>query len=60
MKFKLWVFRTFWVKLYKEDAVYFGLRFYKNIYGDAINVFNARSIWIDKKGREYFIHDLIL
>lgn len=47
-----WYIRNFKV-LDMKDLDNYDLKFHCNIYGDAINAFNCRSIWLDSKGRSY-------
>ncbi len=41
------------------QALELGLEFSSNVHGDAINVLNCRSIWVDSKGRSYRVRELI-
>jgi hypothetical protein len=41
------------------QALELGLEFSNNVHGDAINVLNCRSIWVDSKGRSYRVRELI-
>jgi hypothetical protein len=41
------------------QALELGLEFICNVYGDAINHCNCRSIWVDSKGRTYRVCELI-
>jgi hypothetical protein len=41
------------------QALELGLAFSNNVYGDAINHLNCRSIWVDSKGRTYRVRELI-
>lgn len=43
-----------------EQAQQKGLVFKCNIYGDAINHLNCRSIWTDENGKEYKVSSLFL
>jgi hypothetical protein len=53
----LWYVRNFKVITIKK-ANELGLKWYCNIYGDEINKLNCRSIFIDKKGRNYRVKEL--
>lgn len=55
--FSLWWIRTFKV-ISNRRAKEIGLKWYRNVFGDEINHFNCRSIWIDKKGRRYRVSHL--
>jgi hypothetical protein len=52
---KLFCYRTFKV-LTKAQALELDLEFRYNLYGDAINLWNCRSIWKDHKGRIYRVN----
>lgn len=54
----MWLARNFQVISFKQ-AKEWQLDFVKNIFGDGINHLNCRSIWKDKKGREYRVEDFI-
>ncbi len=41
------------------QALELGFVFSNNVYGDAINHLNCRSIWMDYKGRTYGVRELI-
>jgi hypothetical protein len=56
-KLKLWWISTFKV-ISNEKALEMGLTHYHNIYGDAINHLNCRSIWLDSEGRKYRVERL--
>jgi len=42
-----------------KEAEQKGLTFKYNVYGDGINRLNCRSIWIDEKGNEYRVEELV-
>lgn len=53
MKFlKLWYIRNF-KKLTNQESLELGLKFLENVYGDAINHLDCRSLWVDSKCRFY-------
>ena len=56
-KVKVWFKRNFGRFTLKECED-LGLRWFKNIHGDAINQFNCRSIWLDDKNRIYRCDEL--
>jgi hypothetical protein len=56
----LWYLRTFWVTISRKEAIRLGLTWRKNIYGDNVNFFNARSFWNDEDGNWYRVYDLEL
>ena len=56
-KLKMWFARWFLV-ITKDQAIEWGLVHSYNIYGDEINAFNCRSIWLDSKRRVYRIEEL--
>lgn len=41
----------------KKTAEELNLTFSHNVYGDAINQLNCRSIWKDENGREYRVKE---
>lgn len=55
--------KLFWCRFFcvitKKEAEKLGLKHLRNVYGDEINALDCRSIWKDKKGRTYRIHELI-
>lgn len=51
---KLFYYRYFKI-LTIEQALELGLELSSNVYGDAINYINCRSLWKDHKGRTYRI-----
>lgn len=55
---KLWYVRNYKV-ISMELASSLNLVCYRNIYGDEINRLNCRSIWVDKKGNEYRVSELV-
>lgn len=55
---KKWYYRNFKV-ISNKQAKQWGLKFVRNIYGDEINHINCRSIWVDKKGRNYRIKNAV-
>lgn len=55
---KKWFKRTFSVITQKE-AIKLDLGFCYNVHGENINQLNCRSIWSDKKGREYRVKEYI-
>lgn len=57
-EFERWMIRNFSVIDISETEKY-KLTFQQNIYGDSINHLNCRSIWIDEKGRQYRVHQLV-
>lgn len=57
-EFERWIVRNFSVIDISETEKY-NLKFQQNIYGDSINHLNCRSIWIDEKGRQYRVHQLV-
>jgi len=38
---------------------HWNLKWKRNVYGDEINYLNCRSIWVDNKGREYRVRQLM-
>lgn len=54
---RLWYYRTF-CTISKSKATKLGLTFHRNVYGDAINHLNCRSLWKDSKGRQYRVESL--
>lgn len=54
---KRWFERNFKV-ITQKRANELGLSWVRNIYGDEINHKNCRSIWKDKKGRQYRVKQL--
>jgi len=54
-----WYARLFKV-ISNEKAEEWGLTHFENIYGDAINHLNCRSIWKDNKGRSYRVEQLYI
>ncbi len=54
--------RKWWLRTFKvittKQAKELGLKFYHNVYGDQINHLNCRSIWVDKKHRDYRVSEL--
>lgn len=57
-KIKFWFKKEFGV-LSIEECKYLNLEFCHNIYGDAINHFNCRSIWRNSKGKSFRCKSLI-
>ncbi len=55
---KLFWLRTFCV-LSNDKAKELKLSHFKNIYGDAINLFGCRSFWEDDNGRLYKVENLV-
>lgn len=57
-RLKLW-----WISTFKlidtKKALELGLKHSHNIYGDAINHLNCRSIWKDSDGRQYRVKELV-
>ena len=53
----LWWIRTFKV-ISNEMAKELGLKWYRNVFGDEINLLNCRSLWIDKRGHRYRVSEL--
>lgn len=53
---RLWWYRRFVITRDKAKAL--GLKYYYGVYGDMINHLNCRSIWVDKKLRQYRVHEL--
>ena len=54
----LWFIRLLNKKLTQKEAEGLGLIWFQNIYGDAIDVFDCRSIWCDSEGRPYRVKEL--
>ena len=54
---KIWYKRNF-SKFTLRECELLGLRWFKNVYGDCINQFNCRSIWLDDKYRTYRCDEL--
>ena len=54
-----WYARLFKV-ISNEKAEEWELTHFENIYGDAINHLNCRSIWKDNKGRSYRVEQLYI
>jgi len=52
-----WYIRNFKIITTKK-AIELGLTFSHNVYGDAINYLNCRSIWIDKYNNSYRVKEL--
>ncbi|MFT6332969.1 MAG: hypothetical protein ACJAW3_001319 [Lentimonas sp.] len=57
MKLKKWYYRNFGT-ISQKQAESWGLKFYRNIYGDEINRLNCRSHWEDELGRLYSVIEL--
>lgn len=53
----LWRYRVFRV-ISQGEAEELGLEWYRNVFGDQINILNCRSLWVDKKGRRYRVSEL--
>lgn len=56
-RLKKWYARNFRV-LTVEEAMELDLKWYRNIYGDAILLFNCRSIWIDENYNFYSVETI--
>ena len=57
MWFILWYHRNFKI-INENQAKYWGLTFYRNVYGDEALIRDCRSIYKDKKGRQYRVAQL--
>jgi len=53
----------YWARTFKvitiSQAIDFDLSFKENIFGDLINKLNCRSVWVDDKGREYRVREVV-
>lgn len=58
-KFRKWWLRNFKVIPTIKEAIELGLTFSSSVHGDSINRLNCRSIWVDFKGREYRVAELV-
>jgi hypothetical protein len=56
-KIKIWCKRNFG-RFTVNECELLGLRWFKNVYGDNINIFNCRSIWLDEQSRIYKCDEL--
>jgi hypothetical protein len=57
-KIKMWIKKEFGV-LTIQECIDLNLEFCHNIYGDAINKLNCRSIWRDSNGKSYRCNSLV-
>lgn len=58
-KLKRWYARNFLILSVKQ-AQELGLTYEENLYGDSINLFNCRSLWVDEKDNFYRVNRLYL
>lgn len=55
---KMWWIRMFCIIPTSKDALELGLTHSMDMFGDAINLMNCRSLWIDSKSRVYRVAEL--